>query len=193
MICKNCGAEIKDTLKFCNKCGAKVEFLRPEEPVEEVSSATNELLTDVAINEVADPKPRAKHTPETDKTAEPKNEAVSSGKKPEKPKKEPKELDRSNPKSKIVAGLLALFLGLLGIQWFYLKKPLRAVVYILITLLGTFIVPGIVFIWELFLFGETIFFLVAKATTIEKYAQQAIRQKAVIKQEDSTTQAPSEI
>lgn len=188
MICKNCGAEIKDTLKFCNKCGAKVEFLQPEEPIEEVSLAASEVLTDAAINEATDIQQKAEHTPETDRTAEPKNEVVPSEKKPEKPKKEPKELDRSNPKNKIVAGLLALFLGLLGIQWFYLKKPLRGGAYILITLLGTFIVPGIVFIWELFLLGETIFFFAAKATTVEKYARQAIRQKADMGQDGDNTE-----
>lgn len=83
----------------------------------------------------------------------------------------------SSPKSKLVAGLLALFLGLVGAQWFYLNKPVRAIIYLLITFASIFIVPGAVSIWQLFLLGESIFFFVAKATKVEKYSKQTIRQK----------------
>ena len=83
----------------------------------------------------------------------------------------------SSPKSKLVAGLLTLFLGLVGAQWFYLNKPVRAIIYLLITFASIFIVPGAVSIWQLFLLGESIFFFVAKATKVEKYSKQTIRQK----------------
>ena len=87
------------------------------------------------------------------------------------------------PKSKAVAGLLTLFLGLVGAQWFYLNKPVRAIVYLAITLLGIFVVPGAVSFWQLFLFGESIFFFVAKAAKVEKYSKRAIKHKKQVSKE----------
>lgn len=178
MTCKNCGAEIKESLKFCNKCGAKIELFQLEEVVNEIAPAVSETTANAPINEVSNSGPESKHKSVGNASTELQNKDGSSVETSEKPRKEPKDLDRSNPKSKVIAGVLALFLGILGIQWFYLKKPTRGAIYILITILGTFVVPGIVFIWELFLFGEAIFFFAAKGTTVEKYAQQAIRQKS---------------
>ena len=87
------------------------------------------------------------------------------------------------PKSKAVAGLLTLFLGLVGAQWFYLNKPVRAIVYLAITLLGIFVVPGAVSFWQSFLFGESIFFFVAKAAKVEKYSKRAIKHKKQVSKE----------
>ena len=42
---------------------------------------------------------------------------------------------QTSSKSKIVAGLLALFLGSLGIHWFYLGDNKKGVIYILVSLL----------------------------------------------------------
>ena len=78
---------------------------------------------------------------------------------------------------------LTLFLGLVGAQWFYLNKPVRAIVYLAITLLGIFVVPGAVSFWQLFLFGESIFFFVAKAAKVEKYSKRAIKHKKQVSKE----------
>ena len=83
------------------------------------------------------------------------------------------------PKSKAVAGLLTLFLGLVGAQWFYLNKPVRAIVYLAITLLGIFVVPGAVSFWQVF----SIFFFVAKAAKVEKYSKRAIKHKKQVSKE----------
>lgn len=40
----------------------------------------------------------------------------------------------SNGKSKVAAGLLAIFLGGLGIHWFYLGKTTRGIIYLLASL-----------------------------------------------------------
>ena len=54
-------------------------------------------------------------------------------------------------KSKIAAGLLAIFLGQLGIHNFYLGYTKKAVIQLLITLLlsWTFVAPTAVWIWAI--------------------------------------------
>jgi TM2 domain-containing membrane protein YozV len=41
-----------------------------------------------------------------------------------------------NKNNKISAGLLALFIGTLGIHWFYLNETSKGVTYLLLTILG---------------------------------------------------------
>lgn len=161
MICKNCGAEIKDTLKFCNKCGAKVVADTPKAPIPEepvapasntVQSAQTKSVTERNVKKVTE-------------AARVESEPV----------KEAKELDRSNPKSKVVAGVLALLLGFFGIHWFYLKKPLRGIIYIAIYVLTVILFVPLAILFEIFVLGEAIFFFVAKPEKVEKYARQAIK------------------
>lgn len=68
------------------------------------------------------------------------------------------------PKSKAVAGLLTLFLGLVGAQWFYLNKPVRAIVYLAITLLGIFVVPGAVSFWHV-IFVRRVYILLCRKSS----------------------------
>ncbi len=64
-------------------------------------------------------------------------------------------------KNKIVAGILAIFLGVLGAHWFYLGKPIRAVVYF---------VACMAFIPLVYLCAlEGIFFLCTNKETFDKY------------------------
>lgn len=55
-------------------------------------------------------------------------------------------------KSKTTAGLLAIFLGSLGIHNFYLGNKIKGTVQLLLTLIfcWTYIVPIIVWIWTIF-------------------------------------------
>ena len=46
-------------------------------------------------------------------------------------------------KSKVAAGLLALFLGTLGIHWFYLGDNKKGIIYLLVGLLGGMVSCGI--------------------------------------------------
>lgn len=58
---------------------------------------------------------------------------------------------QTGSKSKIAAGLLAIFLGQLGIHNFYLGYTKKAVIQLLITLLlsWTFVAPTVVWIWAI--------------------------------------------
>ena len=58
---------------------------------------------------------------------------------------------QTGSKSKIAAGLLAIFLGQLGIHNFYLGYTKKAVIQLLITLLlsWTFVAPTAVWIWAI--------------------------------------------
>lgn len=59
--------------------------------------------------------------------------------------------EQAGSKSKIAAGLLAIFLGQLGIHNFYLGYTKKAVIQLLITLLlsWTFVAPTAVWIWAI--------------------------------------------
>lgn len=73
----------------------------------------------------------------------------------------PDNLNRSN-KSKIIAGLLAIFLGSLGIHNFYLGKTSLAVTQLLITVLSLFFLSWAVAIWALI---EGVLILVSEPNT----------------------------
>ncbi len=159
MICKTCGAEIKDTLKFCNKCGAKITVdatgCTPNEVQPQQPTIEPPIKNEIAI-------PKSTSFEQTIQTTQ------------SKPKKE---LDRSNPKSKMVAGILTLLLGFFGIQWFYLKKPLRGVIYLAIYLSTALLFMPLAIVFYVFLVGEAIFFFAASPSKVEHYSGQAIKQK----------------
>lgn len=56
-------------------------------------------------------------------------------------------------KDKIVAGLLAILLGLLGIHWFYLNKSSKGVTYLLVTILGSLFSVFIIGFIPIFVIG----------------------------------------
>lgn len=104
MICNNCGAELKDTAKFCNKCGARItsDFLKSEVtesedelsatidvPVETSQQSLSEheddvlatkINTDIFINSVSDvaSEPTCKEPP-PEQTVQAKETAQSMG------------------------------------------------------------------------------------------------------------------
>lgn len=75
--------------------------------------------------------------------------------------KEIENIKLEKPKSKKVAGILAILFGYFGVQWFYLGKPVRAIIYIAVYIVFPFI-------WLLYI-AEGIFFLCAKQETFDKY------------------------
>ena len=70
----------------------------------------------------------------------------------------------SNPdaKSRLVAGLLGIFLGCFGVHNFYLGYNGKAIAQLLITVLSCFVLSGISFIWGLI---EAILILVGTINT----------------------------
>lgn len=181
MICKKCGAEIKSTLKFCNKCGTKVVLDEPETPdIKPQSTPTNNSTPPTVVNE---PKAESLAKPEavevqnnvytinnssnTVQVQQPHiQQAVAQTVTEEKPiKSKPPKPEKPvvplKPKNKTVAGLLAIFLGFFGIHWFYLGKPVRAIIYIAVYIFCPFI-------WFLYII-EGIYFLCAKQENFDKY------------------------
>lgn len=179
MKCNKCGAEIKDTMKFCNKCGAKVTpnipkveqtqiKTNPSQHAESTSTATTPKAVDanrvVEPTKVTEPPNAEKTVPvETTVVNAPSPESQPVVKPVENPKsvKEEKPVAPLKPKNNIIAGLLAIALGYLGIQWFYLGKPLRAIIYIVAYLIFPFT-------WVISII-EGVFFLFAKSESFDKY------------------------
>lgn len=77
------------------------------------------------------------------------------------PERNPKPIVPLKKKSKKVAGWLAILLGYVGAHWFYLGKPVRALIY-----LGAYILCP--FLWLLYIV-EGVFFLCTKPEIFEKY------------------------
>ena len=179
MKCNKCGAELKDTMKFCNKCGAKVTLevpkmeqpqiqTHPSQPAEPVSQVTTPKVAQTT--KIVEPK-KVTEPPKVEKTApveaatvnspSPANQPVAKPVENEKPAKEKKPVTPLKPKNKVVAGVLAILLGFFGIHWFYLGKPIRAIIYLVVYLVFPFV-------WLLYII-EGIYFLCAKPESFDKY------------------------
>lgn len=179
MKCNKCGAELKDTMKFCNKCGAKVTLeipkmeqpqikTHPSQPAEPVNPTTT--LKAVETTKVVETK-KVPESPKVEKTVSveaamvnspsPASQSVAKPAEKDKLVKEKKPAAPLKPKNKVVAGVLAILLGFFGIHWFYLGKPIRAIIYLLVYLVFPFI-------WILYIV-EGIYFLCAKPESFDKY------------------------
>lgn len=84
---------------------------------------------------------------------------------------------KNKEKNKYIAGALALVLGHIAVHWFYLGRPLRAILYIVIEALCIWIYPPLLAIYMAFYVAEGIFFLCAKKETFEKYVNWKIIKK----------------
>ncbi len=120
MFCGNCGNEINDPLaEFCTKCGARVSQ-KPTEGVEAAGTGPEPTMT---------PPPM---TPPPPVGAEP----------PPAPQPPlpgaPPGLAATPPKSKMVAGLLGIFLGAFGIHRFYLGYTAIGIIQAVLGICGIF-------------------------------------------------------
>lgn len=168
MICKSCGAEIKDTLKFCNKCGAKVEH----EVVDQSSTipAGSAIPLDSSIPKVM---------PETPQTSSNTYNVIMTATPP--PKSNPSDTltppvqtaspTSKKPKSKIVAGILGIIMGCLGAQWFYLGRAGIGVAHLVIFFALNHFLPGLVDPYIYIGAIEGVFFLFAKKEWFDKFCQ----------------------
>lgn len=156
MTCRKCGATINQGQKFCNKCGTRITVQKQEtahsEPLRHENNAeikNSERKTPVETQM------KQGHT--TDRKAQ----SYTAQKQYSACANESIATQNECTKSKKVAGFLALFLGFLGAQWFYLGKPIRAIVY----LVAYFVFPWVAFISII----EGFFFLFSKQPSFDKY------------------------
>ena len=178
MICKNCGAEIKNTMTFCNKCGSRIIRSQEVDPVNFISqnapSDPNPTTTQ-SHGEKASPSPATNMPPQKQTTSRnsnrqantrhgryatpsPHSETPTSSSKPKKAEK-----------SKVLAGILGIFLGYFGVQWFYLGKKLHGGLFLAITLLTAAISEDVFAGFAVFCICEGIYFLFASKKSFKKY------------------------
>ena len=105
MFCPNCGNQLPDTAKFCGSCGAQMNA----QPQAEAQPAT-EPYQQAQYQQASQP------YQQTYQQAQPAAVVTSD-------------------KSKIAAGLLAIFLGALGIHKFYLGYQKEGIIMLLVSLL----------------------------------------------------------
>ena len=117
MFCKMCGKEIPDGQELCDECAAKATNTSNPETTSETTSEANSEAQNVNQN-----------------TTNAQNATVINNNQA-----------NTNPqaKSKLVAGLLGIFLGTFGVHNFYLGFTTKAVVQLLVSLVGGLITCGI--------------------------------------------------
>ena len=124
MICAYCGTQVADNVNFCPSCGAQVTLAQKSEPQMQQTQQTQQT-------------PYAPYIQQADAQAQMGNSYMPA-------------LDQ---KSKLAAGLLAIFLGSLGIHNFYLGNKTKGLVQILVSLVGGLFTCGLatigVSIWAL--------------------------------------------
>lgn len=115
MFCKMCGKEIPDGQELCDECAAKATNTVNSETTSEANSGAQNVNQNTT------------NTNAQNATVINNNQA------------------NTNPqaKSKLVAGLLGIFLGTFGVHNFYLGFTTKAVVQLLVSLVGGIITCGI--------------------------------------------------
>ena len=199
MICKKCGAEIKDTLKFCNKCGAKVQVAGPsvtgqaephlqnssnpkiEVPYHEVEArkqtVSNEINTkDAEVSrqrQLQDLKQIAGGL--TDLVEGKPEEALLSAETAQSDKykataENSVKTDADNPhKSRILAGIIGFVLGPFGLHWFYLGKKIRGWLYLAVYLILLAIFQPLGYAFNYFCMFEGLLLLFLSEEKYNKY------------------------
>lgn len=138
--CVNCGAPLRVGQKFCENCGTKIEQIEKVEG--EVVSEPNRDWNPYADN--SQMPYGSDYTSGSDNSANDYNSDYN-------------QQNNTNydmgytPKSKMTAGLLAIFLGAFGVHNFYLGYTTKAVIQLVIGIIGAFTCCGIAItgIWGL--------------------------------------------
>ena len=143
MFCEKCGAQLDDNAQFCTACGVQITKKETTEQFENVTGSAE------VVNEI----PNAGNTGSTG-DADGNNQQQTYQ---QNYQQTPPPYNGGNgaytPKSRMAAGLLGIFLGGLGIHNFYLGNTNRALIQLLVGLLGGAVTCGVaslaIWIWGL--------------------------------------------
>lgn len=137
MFCEKCGAQLDDNAQFCTACGVQITKKETTEQFENVT-ASSEVVNEIPNAENANQNTTGQ-TNATGGYQQNYQQAPNGG--------------AYIPKSKMAAGLLGIFLGSLGIHNFYLGNTNRALIQLLVCLIGGTITCGLasiaMWIWGL--------------------------------------------
>ena len=165
MFCNKCGAMIEDNAQFCPVCGEPVaaqapagEPVAPDVVVPPVEAFANPVQDIPAQPDYAAPNANPYSAQPATGNANPYSQSAPQqpqapqqpygaapqqpyGAAPQQPYGQPypgnpNPMAAGAPKSKLAAGLIAIFIGSLGIHNFYLGYTKKAVIQLLLTLLG---------------------------------------------------------
>ena len=119
--CKGCGEEIADDVMFCPKCGVRQNSSSDREENIDKIVANTAAITDDVSSVISDA-----------------HNLVKFGKKVGKAtvKEVTEKKDGASLKSRVIAALLAFFLGMIGVHSFYLEKKGSGFVHLLLTAIG---------------------------------------------------------
>lgn len=119
--CKGCGEEIAEDVVFCPKCGVRQNSSSDREQNIDKIVANAASVTDDVSSVISDA-----------------HNLVKFGKKVGKAtvKEVTEKKEGASPKSRVVAALLAFFLGMIGVHSFYLGKKGTGVIHLLLTAIG---------------------------------------------------------
>lgn len=178
MICRNCGAEIHNTMKFCNKCGSRIALSHEIDPANFATQDISENPTPAtahnreqitshppAIN-TSSKKPTASQNSSrrgNEKSGRYATSSQNAGQSTLSPKR------KNSEKNKFIAGILGVFLGYFGVHWFYLGKKLRGALFLAISFLMATINEDILVGFAVFCICEGIYFLFAHPKSFKKY------------------------
>ncbi len=122
MFCKMCGKEIPEGKELCDECAAKAQNTTSTESTTNTTASENTTAQSQTVNNQNTSNSNAQNATVIN------NSQVN-----------------NNPqaKSKLCAGLLGIFLGAFGVHNFYLGFTTKAVVQLLVSLVGGLITCGV--------------------------------------------------
>ena len=151
MFCEKCGQELGEGLAFCPNCGAPVAAApapQQEAPVVAAAAPQPEAPVQAPAQEYQQPQFQQPQQPQYQQPQQ----------QYQQPQYQQPVIPAGAQKSKLAAGLLAIFLGSLGVHNFYLGFTKRAVIQLLVSLLTFGIGAPVIAVWALI---EGIFYLTA--------------------------------
>lgn len=119
MICKNCSANIDDNVAFCQYCGAHNDAQGSQQNAQGYQQSQNEYY-----NQNEQQSGQYFYNGQQNYQYQQQNTNYN-----------PQQMNTEPTKDKLVAGLLAIFLGTLGIHKFYLGYTKSGIIMLLVSLL----------------------------------------------------------